>query len=283
VTTFLAHLAGIALGETASCAARLALPPRFARPRTGDTPAEDYPIAEAPGASIDSPRPPSARDADAPAEARVADPIRSAETPPIGKPSTALSAPAGPRPSGAEGTGRPLRGRRAGLDSPIVARGDAAAARPADIPARSASPLARPRPEAASDRSLAAPAALPSGESRAIAAAPGPSFPVRLPREAPAHRWDERRGAPADQWDERLGAPADQWDGPMAPLSDAALTGRSERGRQAEPVIHVTIDRLEVRAASPPPPPPAPARRPAQEPSVSLSAFLRGEGSGARQ
>ncbi len=60
----------------------------------------------------------------------------------------------------------------------------------------------------------------------------------------------------------------------QAPLSEAALASRAAPPRT--PVVHVTIDRLEVRApvAGRPPAAEAPARRRPQ-PSVSLAEFLR--------
>lgn len=61
---------------------------------------------------------------------------------------------------------------------------------------------------------------------------------------------------------------------PTAPLSDAAVAGRVLPPRAKEPVIHVTIDRLDVRAAAPVKSA-APARRPRPEPAVSLADYLR--------
>lgn len=66
---------------------------------------------------------------------------------------------------------------------------------------------------------------------------------------------------------------------PSSPLSDAALASRSPRFRPLDPVIHVTIDRIDVRAPAPAPEKPT-SRRPRMEPSVTLSDFLRGGGTG---
>lgn len=66
-----------------------------------------------------------------------------------------------------------------------------------------------------------------------------------------------------------------------APLSDAAMAGRINACDQDHPVVHVTIDRLEVRAASRPKP--VAAERPARPaPAVSLADYLRGSGSGGK-
>ena len=68
---------------------------------------------------------------------------------------------------------------------------------------------------------------------------------------------------------------------PKAPLSEAVLAARPIA--TPAPVIHVTIDRLEVRApaaARPAVSEPTPRRRP--QPRVSLSDFLRGGGEGGQ-
>ena len=60
-----------------------------------------------------------------------------------------------------------------------------------------------------------------------------------------------------------------------APLSAAALAERSAQQATAPPVIHVTIDRIEVRAPAASRPAAAPARSRAHAPSVSLTDYLR--------
>jgi hypothetical protein len=65
-----------------------------------------------------------------------------------------------------------------------------------------------------------------------------------------------------------------------APLSPAAVAGRVMAVREQAPVIHVTIDRLDVRA----PARAEPARqRPRPQPTVSLSDYLRDGSSGGRR
>jgi hypothetical protein len=65
-----------------------------------------------------------------------------------------------------------------------------------------------------------------------------------------------------------------------APLSSAVVAGRAMAAREQPPVIHVTIDRLEVRA----PARAEPARqRPRPQPTVSLSDYLRDGFSGGRR
>lgn len=64
------------------------------------------------------------------------------------------------------------------------------------------------------------------------------------------------------------------------PLSDAALASRVSRP-EAAPVVHVTIDRIDVRAPdlSKPAAPSKPARR---RPAISLADYLRNSRSGSR-
>ncbi len=70
----------------------------------------------------------------------------------------------------------------------------------------------------------------------------------------------------------------------LAPLSAATLAQRSERGRQEpsrhapaepRPVIHVTIDRIDVRAPATPAAQPVARSRP-KTPTVSLGDYLQG-------
>jgi hypothetical protein len=65
-----------------------------------------------------------------------------------------------------------------------------------------------------------------------------------------------------------------------APLSQAAVTGRVAADQQARPVIHVTIDRIEVRAPAPASKP-ATIGRPRPQSTVSLADYLR-EGGGRK-
>lgn len=66
-----------------------------------------------------------------------------------------------------------------------------------------------------------------------------------------------------------------------APLSEAAVATRPRAVRPQPPVVHVTIDRIDVRAPSSPRAAQQPSRKPVQ-PSVSLSDYLRGSGHGGR-
>ena len=63
---------------------------------------------------------------------------------------------------------------------------------------------------------------------------------------------------------------------PSAPLSDVSVASRIAQPRDERPVVHVTIDRIDVRA--PPAAKPEPtARRARPQPAVSLTEYLRGE------
>jgi len=64
------------------------------------------------------------------------------------------------------------------------------------------------------------------------------------------------------------------------PLSDAALATRVGTEREAPPVVHVTIDRIDVRAPDLSKPD-APSKPPRRHPAISLSDYLRGR-SGSR-
>jgi hypothetical protein len=63
-----------------------------------------------------------------------------------------------------------------------------------------------------------------------------------------------------------------------APLSSAAVATRAAQQTNHRPVIHVTIDRIDVRAPASPPAA-LPARRRTAAPRTSLSEYLRGGGS----
>jgi hypothetical protein len=88
------------------------------------------------------------------------------------------------------------------------------------------------------------------------------------------------RQADAEESPDRGDAPGRQGDGAaqverFAPAALRPTQGRDGAGER--PVVHVTIGRVEVRAAQPPPPPPAPARAAAgwTPPVVSLDAYLK--------
>jgi hypothetical protein len=65
-----------------------------------------------------------------------------------------------------------------------------------------------------------------------------------------------------------------------APLTTAAIAGRARVATAGAPVVHVTIDRIDMRAPAAARTAP-PERRPRPQPSVSLADYLGG-GKGAR-
>lgn len=67
-----------------------------------------------------------------------------------------------------------------------------------------------------------------------------------------------------------------------APLSDTAVAARARAPREERPVIHVTIDRLEVRAPAAPKAV-AERRKSRPLPSQSLADYLRGGAGGGRR
>jgi len=68
----------------------------------------------------------------------------------------------------------------------------------------------------------------------------------------------------------------------VAPLSDAVVAARPRSPREERPVIHVTIDRLDVRV--PAAPNAAAERRKARPlPSQSLADYLRGGAGGGQR
>jgi hypothetical protein len=62
---------------------------------------------------------------------------------------------------------------------------------------------------------------------------------------------------------------------PSAPLSESALAARTEIAQPPAPVIHLTIDRIDVRPSAPARPAAA-GRRARSEPSVTLAELLGG-------
>jgi hypothetical protein len=66
-----------------------------------------------------------------------------------------------------------------------------------------------------------------------------------------------------------------------APLSERAMSARSTAEVNARPIVHVTIDRVDVRASGAVrPPAPRPRTMPARHTRASLTDYLRGRGRG---
>ncbi|OIQ70489.1 hypothetical protein GALL_478960 [mine drainage metagenome] len=245
MTGFLNLLAGMALGATPLGAAHVSLPSRFARPSSAFDPGPQQL-----GEFVDQTE------------------RRSAPT-------------ASPQTDGSRDRSAP-DGERARLDR-IIAPGDWRDDRPPKQPAREAvlnlrgagapqmlsslqsvGQYARPQP-------LGDPATRPVGA--------GPPTPVD--RAEPQPRSNPRptsaAASPAVPSIPRLRAQSHQ-----APLSDAAVAGRAVAARHERPVIHVTIDRIDVRAPSSPAVP-KPQRCARPQPTVSLSDYLREGGKAGRQ
>jgi hypothetical protein len=68
-----------------------------------------------------------------------------------------------------------------------------------------------------------------------------------------------------------------------APLSPQALAARTSHAAERRPVIHVTIDRIDVRAPAAPDRPKGSSRSRGASPSVSLADYLRPRESGRRR
>ena len=241
---FLTHLASLALGRAVEGAAGPSLPPRYAALEA------DGPIAEAEDVRAEpgpTPLTASARAA-APAAAAIA----------LGdsaQGSARLLAP----------PGEPVRlPASEPLASPIPVTTERRAARPSDAgppasppnPPRAAEPSAIPSTHSREPRgavAMSAPPPPPGASIRPGEAVPVRAASVRAPRRAPP--------------------PPPAGPTPLAPLSDGAVAGRTGAQRPPPPAIHVTIDRIEVRAPAPSRPV-QPARRAPAEPSLSLSDFL---------
>jgi len=241
---FLAHLAGLARGVAPAGAARVSLPPRFAE--TG--PAPGWPFGEI----VD--------------EGQGASPSGIAARQPVRE--TMQRIETIPTPSRSWGPEE----RR---DEPAVA-----------IPDRPIPPPSRPRPTQSEVRpnetAQQQPAALARDEGRspnpapAVARSGSTSAPLSRPLGSPA---DSAFGASRSSIGEGRSEASSRI---ASPLSDAVVASRPRTPREARPVIHVTIDRVEVRA-------PAASklvaerRKPRPLPSQSLADYLRGGGEGGRR
>jgi hypothetical protein len=127
-------------------------------------------------------------------------------------------------------------------------------------------------------RSVPAARSLDAGRSPQPAPAPVRSdvstAPQSRPLRIPAESAPPVNGAP-DPGGHRV---------PMivAPLSDAVVAARPRAPREERPVIHVTIDRLDVRAPGASKPA-AERRKPRPLPSQSLTDYLRGGAGGGQR
>jgi hypothetical protein len=251
MTGFLDHLAGIALGNPAPSAARLSLPPRFLPSPAGTRVSHRRPAAPEyePGALLQSTVAPP-RHSPAQDEQRVGH--QAGSTLPQSVEREAARVP------GASATSLLRRAPSGDSAGPGPASTEAAAvlvtstSRPATPAPRMFTPTAPDIPTAPRRPAATLTSLEPSPP-------PGPTVrPVLPTAPAPAHRTL------------------------TAPLSDGAVASRVSLPRGDDrPVIHVTIDRIEVRAPSASNPAPAPARV-RREPTVSLAEYLRRNASGGR-
>lgn len=267
MTAFLTQLAAIALGRATPGDAHVVLPPRFAPPaaalahprQTGWPPDEPAPGHRAPSTPSHPPRF-GHRVADHNDDAR---PVFSPESK---APSVVRQETIAPH--------RPLP------DSDVPQR-NPPAPEPAPsnmLPPSSHDEVARPT----------SPAAKPVASERRPASA---QAIVGLPVAPPVASMSRRDPAPLRAPDDA--APAQEIVGlhvapPVAPsrrdpppLSDAAMASRMSSPPKAPPVVHITIDRIDVRApdVSRPAAPSNPARR---QPAISLADYLRNSTRGSR-
>ena len=249
MTGFLAQLAGLALGGTANGGLRLALPPRFAPPSPAGPGLDDAALAE-PAAAF-------ARNAPEPLTARAGEPELRAGEPAVGPGLRQHERARELKPDR-----RPMETSRSS-NSPVPP-GERAASALAVSPAE---PARQTR-----ESSPAAPEAPVTDTVRPVP--PAPTIGLLTPTQP-------GEGDPGQSPPERDAAPLVLGERPFAPLSAGAVAGRGDRHREADPVIHVTIDRIDVRASTPARPV-QPSRRRPVEPSLSLSEFLRGDPGGAR-
>lgn len=249
MTGFLDQLAGIALGSPASSGARLSLPPRFLPSPAGNRVSQRRPAAleYEPGALL-QPTVGPLRHSPARDEQRVGHPADSILAQSVETEAARVSS-----------VSASSRERQA-------PSGNSAAPAPASIEAAAVPATSTSRPATSAPR-MFGPAA------PEIRAAPTPAAATLTSLEpsrplGPTVR-PVLRTPPAVVHDTRT-----------APLSDGAVASRVSLPRRDDrPVIHVTIDRIEVRAPAASNPAPARARA-RREPTVSLAEYLRRSASG---
>jgi hypothetical protein len=270
---FLGHLAGIALGRAVEGAARPSLPARYAAPEAdGPAPAvqetTEQAVAEVVGRAVGRAAGEGWGEAGPTASTAPA-----AARPPIGAP---------PRSDRGSDRGAPVPGKPPLLPAseafarPVAAATERRARRPAaEATERAAlppqhvghAPSPRRRPGPAEPTPIKSFEVSTDSQTRSpVVAPPAPEALPRSRETGPVRVASVQ--APRRQPPRSAAGPT-----PSAPLSDGAVAGRAETHRPPAPVIHVTIDRIDVRAPAPPRPAP-PARRAPAEPSLSLSDFL---------
>ena len=246
MTGFLEHLAGKALGLSPVSAARPFLPSRFAQARShngGDFTEVDGGESTLPSHNPSEPLAPAQATSRTGTHETVGQ-ARQWSAPDLESDQHSAPAVGAVRELAAEM--RPARHTEVPVRNVPPRAADAVDAPPSPAagPERFAEPDPAPRPE----RPLTAAAAVP----------PAVRAPLAL-----------------------VGQPAARVQGASTPLTEAAVAGRSQTTPAKAPVVHVTIDRIDVRAPAAARPGAA-ERRPRPQPSVSLSDYLGGGGAGGR-
>lgn len=247
MTGFLNRLAGMALGERGANAAYVSLPPRFVPPAVALT----------------------ERPHDQSLEGEATDRSKSASPEPLLQPPRrARRTPDRESPGEAPPTNTALP-RAATLSSPLSLTSQEHSPSSLDASGTDNAPS-----EQASE------VRMPGARAQSVA----PSGVVAPPQTAAASRFDaSAAGRTAIAPTSLLPTlPASRPDARAAPLSDTAVASRMGTPRDERPVIHVSIDRIDVRAPAPDKPGTA-VRRPRAEPAVSLSEYLRRGAPGVRQ
>ena len=154
------------------------------------------------------------------------------------------------------------------IEAPVAPVQERQQQQPEEVPPGPSSPRLSPpppEPRAPETRTPEIPAASARGRS-----------PVHASHDhVPAARQAAPKSEPPPAPRMLFEAPTERAVTRAAPLSDAVIAGRPSAVREQGPVIHVTIDRLDVRAAAPAKAPVTP-QRPRPQPAVSLSDYLRG-------